>query len=529
MAGDDKDKADGFDPWADLLAETGGESGEALSFELADVSETPAAAPPTGGEAATDAFPAPDDASAGTDAAPDAALGIDDATDAVGSAEDDLVNAWLDDTSAEPGAATPLAVFAPDESGDVTADPGDDAIGNSSIEIGTGASAVDSPSGAEALGVVGGEASDAGEPTAAAEPGIDVIDFGAAAAGVAAAGAAATAATGKPMKKPKARPRKASAIGQLLGIVGGGLMAIPITLGILIWGFQKDPFKVTKHVPEEVAFLLPAQFRKGYVKPLEGGPDLSRAPSLDDLPSSDTAVPNVPLADVATDEPAAAEPAAAEPEPEVAVAPTPEPPAPPAIPEPEPLDTAALEGAVADASAALAAVKAVEDPADPVRKKLLVEWYKQLARMAQELAMLEHVAADSGRPLEHTPDDVARLHASILARPDLVDDLSRLARNWLAYSKRSGDGIVVPVTFGGARRVGPYWTSRATMIEAGGKPRELAIISRAEPSAVPGDTIIVTGLVLDGGVFWAADLRSAGDGDAAAAPVVAEPFGLPEL
>jgi hypothetical protein len=515
MAGDDeKEKADGFDPWADLVSETNADAGDTPSFSFADATDPapPADAPSSAGAAPSAVEPDPDPEIIDGDAEPAAAL----------AADDDLVNDWLDDTAGDLDAAAPLTVFPPDEPGDVASEQSDVKAGGSSIEIGTGSSGIDSPSSAEAMESLGDEPAethDAGEQHA------DVIDFGAAAASAAAGAAVAAAAPAPKKKKPAAKPRPKSAIGQLLGVVGGGVMAIPITLGILIWGFQKDPFKVTKYVPQEVAFLLPAKFQKGYVKPLEGGPDLSKAPSLDDLPSSDTAVPDSPMPDLGTEEPPPAEPA---PEVDVAALTPAEPPAPPPAPEPEPLDVSALETAVADAAAALDAVKAVEDPADPVRKKLLVEWYKQLARVAQELSMLEHVAADSGRPLAQVPEGVARLHAGIVERPELVEDLSRLARNWLAYSKRGGDGIVAPVTFGGARHVGPYWASRATMIEAGGKPREIAIISRAEPAAVPGDLIIVTGLVLDGGVFWAADLRPASGGAAPAEPA-AEPFGLPEL
>jgi hypothetical protein len=513
MAGDDeKDKADGFDPWADLVSESNTEAGDASALPSPDPSE---AEGPQAGEFHGEPAAHDGQGSAGAD--------IEAAADA--PAQEDLVDAWLDDTAIDREGHAPLTVFPGDESGDSASEHSDLRLGGSSIEIGTGASGIESSSGVEVIESLEIDPQPVADRSEANEPAADVLDFAASTASPAAA--AASAPVGKKTKKkhpPKVR--KSGAIGPLLGVVGGGVMAVPITLGILIWGFQKDPFKVTKHVPEEVAFLLPAKFRKGYVKPLEDGPDLSKAPSLDDLPSNATAVPDVPMPDIATEEPPPA-PAPVEPATDVAVTPEPAPPPAPA-PEPEPLDVSALETAVADASAALDAVKAVEDPADPVRKKLLVDWYKKLARVAQELAMLEHVAGDSGRPLAHTPEGVLRLHANILERPELVDDLSRLARNWLAYSKRGGDGIVVPVTFAGARRVGPYWSSRATMIEAGGKPRELAIISRTEPTAVPGDVILVTGLVLDGGVFWAADVRAATGNGPAAAPA-AEPFGLPEL
>jgi deoxyribodipyrimidine photo-lyase len=168
------------------------------------------------------------------------------------------------------------------------------------------------------------------------------------------------------------------------------------------------------------------------------------------------------------------------------------------------------------------------DPADPARKTLLVDWYRQMARVAEELAMLEHVAADSGRPFPAIPTAAADLGGRVLATPQLADDLARLARNWLAYSRRDGDGVVMPATLSAARRVGPYWCSRVAIAEAGGASRELSVISRIEPTALPGDAIIVMGLVMDGGVLWASDVRSA-TAVAPAAAVEPDPFGQPGL
>jgi hypothetical protein len=198
------------------------------------------------------------------------------------------------------------------------------------------------------------------------------------------------------------------------------------------------------------------------------------------------------------------------------------------VTEPEPLDLGSLEAAVAEATAAFDAVQAVVDPADPARKTLLVDWYRQMARVAQELAMLEHVANDSGRPLPAIPAAAADLGGRVLATPQLADDLARLARNWLTYSRRDGDGVVMPATLSAARRVGPYWCSRVTIAEAGGASRELSVISRIEPAAVPGDPVVIMGLVMDGGVLWASDVRSA-TAVAPAAAVEPDPFGQPGL
>ena len=542
------------------------------------------------------------------------------------TADDALVNAWLDDPADEPVAPAPLAVFAPDEPGDVDGldgfdDESESAFDPEAIEIGTGHSGIESASEVEGGGFVGEdseastEAAEAffgavGEPEspedeivesvsfvesdAEASEEADIIDFGTAAAGVAAAAAASggrddsvTIAASK--SRPGGRAGKRGGIGQLVGIVLGGLMAIPIVLGILIglmWMGWEDTAGIRTWLPTQAAFLLPPASR-GATRAIAGGPDLSAAPSLDDLPTTPApepapdsgAEPAPERAAVSADEPAApsmpqdpeglatsTEPATSsstgEPKPgdlamplatppslddvaalvtpqeDVAMgsAPMPVEPIVPAVPEPEPLDTSGLERAFAEASTALEAVQGVGDPADPARKALLVEWYKQLVRVAEELAMLERVAADSGRPLAATPEVAADHHHRILAAPERLDDLARLARNWLAYNRREGDGIVMPATFAGARQVGPYWYSRVSMAEAGGRSREVAVISRAEPAAAAGDAVLISGLVLDGDLLWAADMRSAAAQPPISSPPVApaaaaepDPFGLPDL
>lgn len=649
---DDLDaKDEGFDPWADLESEGTADLGEGFSFSVEDVSldaglDLPASEP--GADPAT----GPDGSD---DGAPDR-LGFE-------SPEDDaFVDAWLNDAAEEsPGSSdeqapvTPLSVFAPDDPSDQsdmseTAGVAADSVwtdDSSAIEIGTGQSGVSVASDIDALGHGNDDefapaaepmfgtvhtddaADEAAESIAAFEaveaegdgehPAADVIDFGAAAAG-AAVGAVALAGDGAsaavaltPDSTGKGKPRKRGLLGGLLGVVFGGLLAIPVVLGMLIglmWMGWQDTVGIRKWMPDQLAFLLP-QPRSSAVAVAPVAPLAETAPSLDALPAVDAAAAApvadpVPSADeseqvVATDEPAltdtaqietastetvspetvasmdptaesaepaledadavpmedgltnsaavaGADPLATAPAPAplddlAAIAP-PQPPLEPAfepaqpaaletiapvIPEPEPLDQGSLEAAVADAASALDAVQAVSDPSDPTRKTLLVDWYKQLARTAQELATLEHVAADSGRPLGETPAAVADLGGRILATPELADDLARLARNWLTYSRREGDGVVMPATFTGVRRVGPYWCSRVSIAEAGGATRELSVISRVEPAAAPGDAVVIMGLVMDGGVLWASDLRSAAVGGEPAAAVEADVFGQPGL
>lgn len=617
MADDEKDTGDAFDPWADLDADPA-PAADGFSFSFEDVS-LDADLSDAKVEDPADAAPAEFVTPSADAVVPEAAESLDPfaaleaSADAVADespaapADDAMATSWLDEPStADEGVSeldlafeaalespeeTTLGVFSPDDvdepheaaesqaADEAFVDSFATAPEQSAIEIGTGGSGIQSPSDIDAFDAVAafggaGDAASADDSAAdafaieVAEAGFGqaagdeaaALDFAAAAVvgGAAAATAAAdeTAAPAPKKRLARAKARKKSGIGQMLGVVLGGAMAIPITLAILIWGFKKDPFKVTKYVPDTVAFLLPAQFQKGYVRPLEGGPDLSAAPSLDDLssglpsglPSGDTAVVDpgaeplpgdvageepAPVDEAATTEPSAQEEPAAG---EVADAAEPmdEPAAPEqasaseAAPELPPLDTAGLDRAVDQASTALAALEAVADPADPVRKTLLIDWYKQLARMAEEMSVLEREAADSARPLATMPENVAMLQAAIVGNSALIDDLERLSRNWLAYAKRGSDGVVMPAAFGGSRRVGPYWRSLVTIAEAGGKSREVTVVSRTEPAALPGDMVLVTGLVLDGDVVWGADVRSANP-DAAAEPVGGDPFATPDL
>lgn len=167
------------------------------------------------------------------------------------------------------------------------------------------------------------------------------------------------------------------------------------------------------------------------------------------------------------------------------------------------------------------ALAAVEDRTARPAKLLLAQWYQAVARVAERLASLERTAADSGRPLAGTPEQVAAFHAALVGDDLQAAELARVAWDWLAYPKRQGDGIVLPVTFDSARRLGPYWSATATLEKGDGTQRVLSIVSRSEPSAVAGDRLLVTGLVLGDGVIWAADWHPTAGG-------AAEPAADPE-
>ena len=395
--------------------------------------------------------------------------------------------------------------------------------------------------------------------------------------------------------RPAAAKKKGSGFGQMVGVVLGGLMALPITYAILIWGFQKDPFKLGKQVPSQLAFLLPQKLQPGYQRPrkADAGPNLDAAPSLDDLPSADEPMPTTPdpaattAAESAESEPTEpteptkpaepTEPAESAPMKAEAVAGTSTEPAASAEPtEPAetakaaadaagesvaaavaaapamaadsslagafpksdslpgldalmadagvaavaalpaavpaalpPLDLTGVETAAEHAAEAFEALNAATDPGSPDRDRLLVAWYKRLARLGEELVRLETSAADSGRPLSPTPAPAADLIDSICVSEAAVADLDRLGGMWLTSQKRQADGVSLVVTLGPSRQVGPYWSTRATVsgAELDGTDRTMAIISRLAPPTDMGERVMVSGVMFDGDAIWAADMR----------------------
>jgi hypothetical protein len=613
MAGDDKNE-DGFDPWADLeSAPTPDLEGE-FDFAFDDkpaageepVAESPVDRdPPAPAEVTADFTGEPDDGLVGDESVSDwlaeAAAGGDEPTTLGLFAGDD-----------EPGAAEVAdperVIVGTGESGivdddDAIAAAGDDEPVASTSDEGFSwgeieAESVSEPNGdAVSFGVVGSDRED--QPEEGIDfAGISATDDADGAEGEVGAEAAAvavvSAATTPGVKPVKRRPVKKGGLGQMIGVVLGGLLALPITFAILIWGFRKDPLNLVRHVPESAAFLFPQELVGGgrpKVDGVAGGPTLDDVPdvAVDEPPAPEGEAPAAeppaePVADRTAvtaaepadavdplmandataaipapsgDQPASAplvpdasdlaalvpaDPAVPMVEPLDAVRPEPvapaEPPPPPAAPEREPLDLVPIENAVAAAAEAFEAVKAAEIDADPdpirrdrSRNRLLVDWYRQLSTVAEELAGLERFAADTGRPLTAPPEAVSGLQASLVADPTRLTDLARLSRNWMAYPGRSTSGVVMPAVLGSVRQVGPYWCSTVTIAEAGDRTRDMAVISRSEPVAVAGETVLVTGLIVDGDTVWASDVRPArADVPATSVvdePVAADPFAAP--
>jgi hypothetical protein len=272
MATDDKKPDDLEDLWAeidagDLPVDFEPLPADEVSFDLdapiGDGSESPAASPAPGGD---------------SDAA----------------AADSDIDAWLNDPGESPRPS--LSVFQEDESG-AGAEEGDHAlIDRSEIEIGTGHSGLPSPSSLETgSDPFAAEWSDA-EPEPAADFGLFadegsgpaapefVAEFGETESDepgdspdssfafeevvespVTHAAASDAQHTAVPViaETPidAARPAKKFGLGSLIGILAGGLLAIPLTLGILLWGFGRDPLGMAGLLPDTLSFLVPAALR----------------------------------------------------------------------------------------------------------------------------------------------------------------------------------------------------------------------------------------------------------------------------
>lgn len=333
-------------------------------------------------------------------------------------------------------------------------------------------------------------------------------------AAVLAMGGAAVAAATAATKPPQAKTKKKSG-GGALGPIIGGLLSLPIVFLILLgllWGTGRDPLGMRSWLP---SFMLPA--RQGG-QAIAAAADTAR-PSLDDVAA---AAPEEGADEAAVGEPDAAEKVDAEPSlpvPEIAIdsvamvnettTPVIEPPlvepVEAASPEPPALDFSGIEAAVEAALASMESVSADQsgDPAE--RRRGLVAWYKDLARVGAELAMLETVAADSGRPLTETPGAVTTLYGRLGSAGALGPDLKRLCRNWVDYAKRPADGVLLVGVLDGARQVGPFWYATLSLEQVDGSLRPVSLISRRPPRADPGDRVAAAGVVFSEDMVWAAD------------------------
>ncbi len=592
---DDENKIPESDPWANLESSAADEGGDGFAFAFEEL-EADAAAEPSPGETAPadvplSVFPRPEadaesddaagagpdpfeaaleaDASPGEAAADAGRSGIIAISEVTASIAADggedagrVADALADEVAALSGVLSGADMFDEQQlARELAAEDGEHPdFGDHSSE-----SISDDVSFHAGTATAGAASADAGDPFAGigdpmAEEAMTLpIAAGVVGAAAAASAAAAPTKAAATAKKPAPAKKQGGGVAQIIGIVLGGLLAIPLAFAILIWGFQKDPFKFARQAPPQLAFLFPEKLRAaperaagkpaGRAKTAAAGPDLSQSRSLDDIPGLDGGAAAPAGAESQPDGVAAATPtatidtaaAAAVPQPdadtaavaaktemkpgdEPAAIPVPDPlaaldapgAAPAGAPAPPPLDLSGVQAAAAGAADALDALSAA-DPAEPSRRKLLVGWYRQLARLGTEMALLENVAAASGRPLEAAPEEAVGVLDRVRGDEAAIAELDRLATMWITSQKRQSDGVVLVAAVDAVRQVGPYWSTRLSVVGAGpdGADRTLTAISRVQPAADAGDRVIVTGVMFDGDAVWAVDVRPVG-----AAPAV---------
>lgn len=356
--------------------------------------------------------------------------------------------------------------------------------------------------------------------------------------------AAVLAIGGSQVAHAVSKPKVAKKSGPgFLGPVLGGLLSLPIVFLILLgllWGTGRDPIGMRSWLP---SFLVPA--RNGPTVSADTSVANAKPPSLDDLaqsesaplasdaseplaPSPVTSSDPVPLAN-AISEPAIQAPSIENPL-SAAV------PVVPAIAAPEsaaatppptastPLDLSALEAAVDDAIASMNVVVGSQDGDPAERRRALVAWYKTLARVGAEMALVETAAADSGRPLDETPAPVMALYDRLGSTSGLTPDLKRLCRNWVDYAKRPADGVLLVGVLDAARQVGPFWYATIFLEQVDGSMRTVSLISRRQPRADSGDPVAVVGVVFSEDMVWAADCGRLAATAAPEAAVEDDPF-----
>jgi len=361
----------------------------------------------------------------------------------------------------------------------------------------------------------------------------DPIDVGALSAALPPVVASSAIVTSGPRSK-----RGGGGLGQMVGVVIGGLLAIPVTLAILLFGFQRDPLHLTPKVPDGLRFLLPSRFRSaGIDRRTDPTTTVPGRLTLDQIPAPNAAAaganepdpePGVPPAPTIVDEGelagGAIVPPSAAPAAQVGGADSEL----PASPPPHPIDDvelvvdpvsvdagiAAVEpgrkaGAIdlAPVAAAISAATSATDrlgPDSAVQEQALVGWYRSLSLVALELAKVERTAIESGRPSSEVVEGFAELRHRLSV--DRHSELELLGSMWLASEKRPSDGAILVATLEAARPVGPWWGGRLTV--GGETSRRLSFLSRSAPRAEPGEQVIVVGVLGDPGTIWAVDIGS---------------------
>ena len=300
--------------------------------------------------------------------------------------------------------------------------------------------------------------------------------------------------------RPRSRRRQQSA-GSVWGVVVGGLLAIPIVVVILLWGFRRDDFGIAAAIPETLSFLVPTELRRPKLPQL---PELAEGEAL-------PPIPRLPLAGFRDDQLATSEGENSLADGTPAAAGTEAAEAPLAVEDPllEAADLALVEMATARARVMLGSVNDLPDDApETMRNTALVDWYKSLAAVGEEAVAAEKMIVEAGRSTKGVGRALRGMLAEIAENPQARQQLERLARQWMQASKRDSQGVVFPGTLRDVRQVGTVYAAGLLTEEDDRQPQQLTVLSSVRPEFPQGQRVVAVGVVVADGVLWAASLET---------------------
>lgn len=308
---------------------------------------------------------------------------------------------------------------------------------------------------------------------------------------------------------PRRPQRRTQGKGSIIGVIFGGLLAVPVVAAILLWGFHRDDFGIAAQVPESLSFLVPEDLRRVAVEKPDAEDELPlpRLPAAGFEPGGQqdawdgSALLDTEQAGVAgRDAQAEAVLNAA--------------------------DLAVLEMATVRAEIMLESVRELTaDSPETMRKAVLIDWYKSLAGVGEEAAAAESLMVTAGRSAAGIAEPLEKLLQPVMDNPETFDQLEDLGRQWIRASKRDSEGVIFPGTLEEVRQAGSAWVSSLRSGKSEDRFLRITALSRLRPAAEEGQRVIAVGVVVADNVVWAATWVSR---DPAAAPGVAATPGAPE-
>jgi hypothetical protein len=315
--------------------------------------------------------------------------------------------------------------------------------------------------------------------------------------------------SGGAMGTLRPRPlRRSRPNSSLLGVLIGGLLAIPIVVAILLWGFRRDDFGIGRMLPESLSFLMPVELRtprRVRERSLPDPRDLPRLPAEGLISADDPLVaalagnPESREGETALKGASGAEltllggnePGERSAEDALLDA----------------ADLAMLEMAAARAGVMLDSVtETPSDAPETMRKSALVDWYKSLAAVGEEAVAAEQVLADAGRATTSVGGALTGMVERIAGTGTAYADLQELAQLWLKATKRDSQGAVIPGTLSDVHPVGAVWASTLIGLEQGSETSLVTVLSRRRPDMPVGTDVVAVGVMVGGDVMWAACL-----------------------